>query len=474
MYEPSNQATQQPSNQLSEIDRIYDAQRRRQTAIAQSTTEQRRAKLQALERAVLARRDDIRAAIFEDLRKPAEEVDLSEIFAVISEARHARRHLRRWMKGRRVPGRLALLTSSSRVVHEPKGVVLIISPWNFPLNLTFGPLVSAIAAGNCVIVKPSELTPATARLMKEIVRELFEESEIAVIEGDARTSQALLEKRFDHIFFTGSPAVGRIVMQAAAKHLTSVTLELGGKSPVIVDRTADLDEAAAKIAWGKLLNSGQTCIAPDYLLVDESIREPFVQKLIAQMEKMSGPETGVMINERHASRVQRLLDSAVASGARVIHSRKTTNDPRAVPLTALSDVPLDSPLMQEEIFGPLLPIHTYRSLDDAIQMIGKREKPLVLYVFSRSRKVVREVIARTSAGGTVVNHALIHFFQLNLPFGGVGQSGMGKGHGFAGFLAFTNERGVLEQRTRFSPIQLMFPPYTRWKQKLIDFTLKYF
>jgi len=457
-----------------DIDRVYDAQTRRRTAIAASTVEQRRAKIQALERAVLARREDIRAAIFEDLRKPPEEVDLSEIFAVISEARHARRHLGRWMKGRRVRGRLALLTSSSRIVHEPKGVVLIISPWNFPLNLTFGPLVSAIAAGNCVMIKPSELAPATARLMKEIISGLFDESEVAMIEGDARTAQALLEKKFDHIFFTGSPAVGRIVMQAAARHLTSVTLELGGKSPVIVDRTADLDEAASKIAWGKVLNSGQTCIAPDYLLVDESIRDAFVAKLFARLDSMSTADTGVLVNERHASRVRRLLDSAVAAGARVIHSAPATNDPRAVPMTALTDVPSDSPLMQEEIFGPLLPIQTYRSLDDAIRMIDSREKPLVLYIFSRNRKVIREVIARTSAGGTVVNHALIHFFQLSLPFGGVGQSGMGKGHGFAGFQAFTNERGVLEQRTRFSPIQLMFPPYTRLKKKLIDLTLRFF
>ncbi len=469
----SNPATQQPST-LPDIDRIHAAQTRRRTAIGASTVEQRRAKIQALERAVLARREDIRAAIYEDLRKPPEEVDLSEIFAVISEARHARRHLGRWMKGRRVRGRLALLTSSSRIVHEPKGLVLIISPWNFPLNLTFGPLVSAIAAGNCVMIKPSELAPATARLMKEIISGLFDESEVAMIEGDARTAQALLQKKFDHIFFTGSPAVGRIVMQAAAKHLTSVTLELGGKSPVIVDRTADLDEAASKIAWGKVLNSGQTCIAPDYLLVDETIRDAFVAKLFERLDSMSTADTGVLINERHASRVRGLLDSAVAAGARVIHSGAATGNPRAVPLTALSDVPVDAPLMQEEIFGPLLPIQTYRSLDDAIRMIDSREKPLVLYIFSRSKKVIREIIARTSAGGTVVNHALIHFFQLNLPFGGVGQSGMGKGHGFAGFQAFTNERGVLEQRTRFSPIQLMFPPYTKLKKKLIDLTLRFF
>ncbi len=457
----------------SEIDRIYAAQVRRRTETPLATFQQRIATIRSLEQAVLARRDEFRAAMWEDLRKPAEEVDLSEIFAVVGEARHARRHLRRWMKPRRVANRLALLTSSSRIVYEPKGVVLIISPWNFPLNLTFGPLVSALAAGNSVIIKPSELTPNTSRCMKRLAQELFDENEVAVIEGDATIAQALLDKKFDHIFFTGSPAVGSIVMQAAAKHLTSVTLELGGKSPVIVDRTADLDEAATKIAWGKLVNSGQTCIAPDYLLVDETISEPFTAKLRQQLEKMTEDTTGMMVNERHAARVRRLLDSALASGARVIHSSAAVNDPRAVPLTALRDVPLDAPVMQEEIFGPLLPIVTYRSLDEALKVIADREKPLVLYLFSRSRPVIREVISRTTAGGTVINHALIHFFQLNLPFGGVGQSGVGKAHGFAGFEAFSNPRGVFEQRTRFSPIQLMFPPYTRLKKKLIDFTLKY-
>jgi aldehyde dehydrogenase (NAD+) len=345
--------------------------------------------------------------------------------------------------------------------------VLIISPWNFPVNLTFGPLVSAIAAGNCAILKPSEMTPATSALMKRIVGELFDESEVAVIEGDAATAEALLKKRFDHIFFTGSPAVGKIVMKAAAEHLTSVTLELGGKSPVIVDKTANLDEAARKIAWGKFLNSGQICIAPDYLLVDETIRTEFVEKLRAAIH----PESGWLVNDRHTARVKRLFDTAVGGGAQVVSGGAFEN--RAVAPTLLENVAADAPIMNEEIFGPLLPIIPYRALDDALRVIDAREKPLVLYLFSRSRAVIRRVLRGTRAGGTVVNDTLLHFYQHNLPFGGVGNSGVGKAHGFFGFEAFSNARGVLEQPLPVSGIQLLYPPYTKLKRKLIELTIKY-
>src|SRR5947208_12691264 len=256
---------------------------------------------------MVSRRAEIRAALWEDYRKPAPEVDLSEIYPVTGEAKHAIRHLRRWMRPRRVSAPLALFGSRSRIVYQPKGVVLIISPWNFPINLTLGPLVSAIAAGNCAILKPSEMTPHSSACMKRILADLFDENEVAVIEGDARVAEALLKKKFDHIFFTGSPAVGKIVMKAAAEHLTSVTLELGGKSPAIVDRTANLDEAAKKIAWGKTLNSGQVCIAPDYVLVDESVRAAFVEKLRANAVS----ESSLLVNDRHAARIKRLADDQV-------------------------------------------------------------------------------------------------------------------------------------------------------------------
>jgi aldehyde dehydrogenase (NAD+) len=452
---------------LDELERVYAKQLERSASVAAAAAGERIDKIRRLRDAVLARRAEIHAALWEDYRKPAPEVDLSEIYPVTGEAKHAIRHLRRWMKPRRVRAPLALLGSRSSVMYEPKGVVLIISPWNFPVNLTFGPLVSAIAAGNCVILKPSEMTPHTSACMKRIVGDLFDESEVAVIEGDATVAEALLKKRFDHIFFTGSPAVGKIVMKAAAEHLTSVTLELGGKSPVIVDRTANLDEAARKIAWGKFLNSGQICIAPDYLLVDDAIHAAFIPKLRDAIHA----ETGWLVNDRHAARVKRLFDGAIAGGAQVVAGG--TFDQRKVAPTVLDNVAPDSAVMQEEIFGPLLPIIRYRSLDDALRMINEREKPLVLYLFSRSRAVIRDVLRGTRAGGTAVNDTLVHFYQRNLPFGGVGNSGVGKAHGFYGFEAFSNARGVLEQPLPFSTIQLLYPPYNKFKQKLIDFTIKY-
>jgi aldehyde dehydrogenase (NAD+) len=455
-----------------DIDRIYEALRKNRAAVAGTTAAQRIARIRRLEDAVMARRAEIHAALWSDYRKSSAEVDLSEIYPVLGEARHARRHLNRWMRPRRVGTPLALFGSRSRILHEPKGVVLILSPWNFPVNLTFGPLVSAIAAGNCVMIKPSELTPHASACMKRIVSDLFDENEVALIEGDSAVAGQLLARKFDHIFFTGSPRVGRIVMKAAAEHLTSVTLELGGKSPVIVDRTADLDEAAKKIAWGKSFNSGQVCIAPDYLLVDESVRPQFTSKLRAALDALGGASRSDVVNDSHAARIHGLLDQAVRDGAEVIAGG--TGQGRTLEPTLVSGMTTDSPLMREEIFGPLLPMIGYTSIDEALALIGEREKPLVLYVFSRDAAFVDGVVARTSAGGTVINDTLIHFYQIELPFGGVGESGMGRAHGQFGFEAFSNVRGILEQPTRFSAIQLMYPPYTALKQKLIDLTLRYF
>jgi aldehyde dehydrogenase (NAD+) len=462
----------EPHIEPSRIDLIYHSQQANRATIAATTAAQRIEKLRRFERAMFVHHDEICAAMWADYRKPPAEVDLSEIYPVVGELRHARRRLKRWMAPHRVSTPLALLGSRSKIVYQPKGVVLIISPWNFPFNLSLGPLVSAVAAGNCVILKPSEMTPHASACMKRILGELFPENEVAVVEGDSSVAEVLLRKKFDHIFFTGSPRVGRIVMKMAAEHLTSVTLELGGKSPVIVDRSANLDEAARKIAWGKFFNSGQICIAPDYLLVDESIRAPFTEKLRAAIEAMGAGSRGVLVNEKHAARIRQLIDDAVSRGAEVVAGGEIRD--RLVPPTILGSVREDASVMQQEIFGPILPMLTYRSIDDALGLIESREHPLVLYVFSRSKPFVRDVIRRTRAGGTVVNDTLIHFYQLNLPFGGVGESGIGKSHGWFGFEAFSNARGILEQPTRLSGIQLMYPPYTKLKQKLIDLTLRYF
>jgi aldehyde dehydrogenase (NAD+) len=457
---------------LDEIERIYDLQQRNRAAVGSTTAAQRIEKLKRLERAVLDRRGEIRAAMWEDYRKPAAEVDLSEVFPAVGEARHAVRHLRKWMRPQRVSTRLALFGSRSSIVYEPKGVVLVISPWNFPFNLTLSPLISAIAAGNCVILKPSEMTPASTACMKRILADLFEEDEVAVIEGDATVAEALLRKKFDHIFFTGSPAVGKIVMKAAAEHLTSVTLELGGKSPAIVDESANLTEAARRIAWGKFLNCGQICIAPDYALVHESVRDEFVAKLRTSLESHGHAARGWLVNDRHAARVKRLIDTAVDGGATV--EVGGTGSGRELAPTVLANVPPDAPVMQEEIFGPILPIVTYRTLDEAFAIINAKEHPLVLYVFSRAKRATREILRRTRAGGTVVNQTLVHFYQLELPFGGVGNSGVGKSHGFHGFEAFSNQRGLLEQKLPYSAIELLYPPYQgKLKQFLIDFTVRW-
>jgi aldehyde dehydrogenase (NAD+) len=469
----SNLAPRIVPSAFDEIERLYEAQQRNRAAVAATTAAQRIGKLRRLERAMLDRRDEIRAAMWEDYRKPAAEVDLSEIYPVVSEARHAARHLKKWLKPKRVSTRLALLGSQSRIMYEPKGVVLIIAPWNFPFNLTLGPLVSAIAAGNCVILKPSELTPASTACMKRIVSGLFDENEVAIVEGDAKVAEALLAKKWDHIFFTGSPAIGRVVMKAAAEHLTSVTLELGGKSPAIVDRTANVADAAKKIAWGKFFNSGQVCIAPDYALVDERVRDEFLGELRKALDAM-GPEgaRGIIVNDRHAARVKGLIDSAVAQGAQVFTGGVARG--REIEPTILTNVSPDAPVMQEEIFGPILPVMTYRTLDEAFALIEGKEHPLVLYIFSRVRKVAREIVRRTRAGGTTINHTMIHFYETDLPFGGVGNSGVGKSHGFAGFEAFSNPRGVLEQRMPLSAIELLFPPYTgKLKKFLIDFTVRW-
>jgi aldehyde dehydrogenase (NAD+) len=450
-----------------EIERVYAKQLANRDAVGASSAAERIRKIRALGDALLKKRKEISEALWSDYRKPAEEVDLSEIYPVLGEVRHASRHLKKWMKPKRVAAPLALLGSRSRIVYEPKGVVLIISPWNFPINLTLGPLVSAIAAGNCATIKPSEMTPVTSACMKRILSGIFDESEVAVIEGDAAVAAELLAKRFDHIFFTGSPNVGKVVMRAAAENLTSVTLELGGKSPVIVDRTADIAEAAKKIAWGKSLNSGQACVAPDYVLVDEAIHDAFVQRLQREIYDVGGD----LVNERHTARVKGMLDDAVAAGAKVVTGGRA--EARRIEPTIVVDVPADSALLRDEIFGPILPVITFRTREDALRIVNEREKPLVMYVFSRDKEVVERYIRGTRAGGTVVNDTLIHFYQMNLPFGGIGNSGFGKAHGFFGFEAFSNARGILEQPLKVSGISLIYPPYNALKRRVIDFMMRF-
>lgn len=453
----------------------FESQRETALRWRESTARERRERIRALREAVIANREAFYAAFERDYRKPPAEVEASELFPVMDEARHALAHLRGWMKPRRVWPTLTMLGTWSSVRYEPRGRVLIVAPWNYPLSLCFGPLVSALAAGNTAIVKPSEMTPAVSALMARIVAEVFAPDEVALFEGGAATAQALLELPFDHIFFTGSPAVGKQVMAAAAKHLASVTLELGGKSPAIVGASADLARAAETLMWGKFLNAGQTCIAPDHLYVHESVKERFVaecRRVLAASygatpaaQKASRDLTRI-VNARHARRIAGLLEDATERGAVVRVGGDVDLAQRYVAPTLLDRVPRQAQVLEEEIFGPLLPILGYSELDAVVADINARPKPLALYVFSRDSAEIEGVLRRTSSGAACVNHCVVHFAHGGLPFGGVNHSGIGSAHGFHGFKAFSHERAVL----RSSPLmlaRLFFPPFTPGRLRMI-------
>jgi aldehyde dehydrogenase (NAD+) len=465
-----------------DIESIFNAQINNRWSVSQTSATERIAKLKKLEKWIVNNKQAIRDAIYKDFRKPTVDVDLTEIFTVLSEIRHTIKHLKKWAKPHRVKRTMALITTRSWIQYEPRGVVLIIAPWNYPFNLIVTPLISAIAAGNCVILKPSELAKSTSNLISNLAEDLFSEDEIAVIEGEKDVSIELLKKPFDHIFFTGSPAVGKKVMEAASKNLTSVTLELGGKSPVIIDETANLSDAAQKITWGKLMNCGQTCLAPDYLLVNESVLPELLNKLKHYIKTFYGAENSDwqtcqdyarIINKHHFQRLSQVLNETVQAGAKIELGGELDEAEKYVPPTILTNITSESAIMEEEIFGPILPILTYAKIDDAINLVRSKPKSLALYVFSKNQQNIDRVLADTSSGGVCINDTVIHFSQTNLPFGGVNDSGTGRSHGFHGFKTFSNEKAVV-RHNRFSPLKLMYPPYTKRVQKLVDLVVKYF
>lgn len=465
--------------QVSELQSLFKAQQNNQLKVGNSSAAERKAKLKKFHDAIEKFRPQIKEALYKDYRKHPTEVDLTEIYPITAEIKHARSKLSSWMRNQHIPTPLALLGSSSYVHYEPKGVVLIISPWNFPFNLTFGPFVSAIAAGNTVIIKPSEVTPHSSAVMKTLIESVFEENEVAVVEGGVDTSTELLALPFNHIFFTGAPSIGKIVMLAAAKNLTSVTLELGGKSPTIVDATANVDTAARRVAWGKCINNGQVCIAPDYVFVHESKEADFitaVNKYIKQFYSEDIEEASSyarIVNKHHYKRVKGYIDDAVAKGAKVESGGQFDESQNFISPTVMTDVSMDSSLMTNEIFGPVMPIFTFSSIDEVINEVNAREKPLALYIYSKSNKNINYILKNTRAGGTCINHNAVHFFNTNLPFGGSNNSGIGKAHGKDGFVAFSNPRGVLRQHIP-NALELLMPPYTNFSQKLINLTIKYF
>ena len=459
---------------------VFNRLKDNQFKVGNTTYKERIAKLNALKRALdITYKDKLREALYADFKKPYIETDITELYLVIKEIKYAKANLKAWTKRQQVDTPITLFGTSSWVKYEPKGVCLIISPWNYPINLTFGPLVSAIAAGNTVILKPSEMTPNTSKVMADIIKDVFSEDEVVLIEGEVETSKELLKLPFNHIFFTGSPQVGKIVMNAAAKHLTSVTLELGGKSPTIVDKSANINEAIKKIVWGKHLNNGQTCIAPDYALVHESILQEFIKAYKVQVlnyytedASMSNSYSRV-VNERHYNRLVNHIENAKSHGATIEFGGFCNAKDNYIEPTLITNLKDESSLMQDEIFGPILPIKTYKTIGEAVAYINSKEKPLALYIYSNNKKTTSYIINNTRAGSTCINSNAIQYSNHYLPFGGSNNSGIGKAHGFFGFQEFSNMRSVLKRHVK-GPVYLLLPPYNNFKQKLTDLTIKWF
>ena len=415
--------------------------------------------LRAIERFLDEREPEIAAALAEDLGRSPAEAWLGDVASSKGEAVYARKHLRKWMRRRRKSLPLAQLPGRAWVQYDPLGVVLVIGPWNYPLYLSLGPLVAAVAAGNCAVIKPSELAPATSALLARVLPQYVDADAVRVVEGDAATTQELLAAGFDHVLFTGGTEVGKKIMAAAAPTLTPVTLELGGKSPVIVTADADIDVAARRIAWVKLLNSGQTCIAPDYVLADHRIAADLIDKIVANVRdfRADEPDPGLrIVNQRQFDRLVSLI--ATTEGKVVAGGRSDGASLRIEP-TLIVDPPPTDPVMADEIFGPILPVLTVESLDQAVQFVNSRPKPLALYVFS-SGQLGRDLIDRIPSGGAVINHIAMHCLVPSLPFGGVGASGMGAYHGRWGFETLSHRRAVLARPARPDP-RLVYPPYSQ-------------
>ncbi len=429
--------------------------------------EWRLAQLAEIERVMREHEADLADALRQDLGKCRFEAVMTELSFVEAESRYARRHLRNWMKPTRVRTPMMAQPGRSCIEPEPKGVVLIIAPWNYPLSMVMAPLVGAVAAGNCAVMKPSEITSHTSAALAAILPRYLDPDAFAVVEGGVPETTELLEQRFDHILYTGNERVARIVMTAAAQHLTPVTLELGGKSPCLIDKSADLEVAASRIAWGKFINAGQTCVAPDHVLVHREVAQPFIETITRRIKDFFGedaaqsPDYGRIASERHTARFAQLLE-----GHRIHHGGRVDVAKRFVEPTIVLDPPADSALMTEEIFGPVLPVIAVDEMHHAIKFVADRPKPLALYVFTKSKALEEAVLERLSAGSVCVNDAVIFMVSPELPFGGVGNSGMGRYTGWYGFETFSHMRPVLRRGFRLdAPIR--YPPYTEQKAKLM-------
>lgn len=466
--------------QLVEMKRIFNIQQKYRFELKQTSAKDRIAKLEKLMEVINEKSEAIEEAIYKDFRKPHEEALLTEVLPIASSIKHIVKNLKRWMKPQRVKTPLSHFGGRSSIRREPRGVSLILSPWNFPFQLAIDPLVYAIAAGNCVMLKPSEFSPNTSSVIREVIELVFDKKEVAVFEGDYRVAEKLLELPFDNIFFTGSPAVGKKVMEAAAKNLTTVTLELGGKSPVIIHPSADLEDAAKKIAWGKSLNAGQICVAPDYLFIPRdkekeflSLMEKYVMRFYGDMKEKESLKYSSIINERHFDRIKGLIEDAVNKGAEISFGGEFNEGLNMITPTALSEVAMDSAIMEEEIFGPVLPVIPYEDIQEVYNYINSKPKPLALYVFGKDKKAIEDVLNNTESGDIAVNNVVIHVANTNLPFGGFNNSGIGKTHGYHGFMAFTHERSVLKQGA-INTTEMFYPPFKTSSKGIIKKMMKFF
>lgn len=435
-----------------------------------SSVEFRKKTLVKLLVAIENRENEISKALFADFKKPEFEAYLTETYFVLSELKATIKNIKSWAKPKRVLPNFINFPSTDYIYSEPYGKVLVIAPWNYPFHLAFTPLIAAVAAGNQVVLKPSELTPNTSKLIAEIVKEVFEKNHVEVVEGGIEVSQNLLAQRWDYIFFTGSVAVGKIVAKAATEHLTPVTLELGGKNPCIIDETADIRLSAKRIVWGKFINAGQTCIAPDYLLVHKDVKDNFIAHLKKEITfaYSENPKTSKdfcrIVNEKNWSRLLKLIENET-----IIFGGKTSKADCYFSPTIIDEPSLESDVMKDEIFGPILPIISYENEDDLERIIGKYEKPLSLYVFSKNSDFSKKIIKQYSFGGGCINDTVIHFSNSRLPFGGVGHSGIGAYHGKRSFDLFSHQKAIVK-KANWLDIGVRYAPYkekNNWIKKLL-------
>lgn len=429
--------------------------------------------LKLLKQSILNHEQELYQALNQDLGKCETEGYMSEIGFVLNSISEMSKKLKKLMKPKHVVSPLYLFPIKSKVAYDPYGCVLIIGPYNYPVQLVLEPLIGVIAAGNCAIIKPSEMSEHTSLVIKAIIEDVFKPEYIKVFLGEVEMTQSLLKERFDYIFFTGSVGVGKKVMSAAANHLTPLTLELGGKSPVIVERSADIKKTAMRIIWGKLMNAGQTCVAPDYILVDQCIEEKLVEALIESINQLYGlnikenKDYGKIINERHFKRIVSLIDDPSIT---LLHGGNYDLSALYIEPTIMK-VDRYSKVMAEEIFGPLLPIMTYQSINEAIDYINNNEKPLALYLFTQNNKIKKQILSNTTSGGVSINDTITHLVNTHLPFGGVGYSGMGQYHGIYSFLTFSHVKGVVEKSNKLN-LTIAYPPYSDKKLKLIKKIMK--